>query len=722
MKVFKSYITYLGIWKKLSYAFLICTCFYANAEENEVLIPKKPDWSATLIKELRILENPEAKITIHDLVKNPGGYIFSENTFGHADLKKNYWARCIIKNENNREEWISFESKYWDFVTVYIIDSSKVTQILDFGILKTHSTTQAVLSPNHTYTLFISFGSQSLFRRESNINLILSKTVSRLEKQGLWNYLDGIILGIMFGLAMYNLFLFISIREQIYFWYSVYTLSIVVMFMSFYSSAPSHLQEYFFTNNASFPFYLRKITETITWIIYGQFARIYLDTKHKIPFWDKAIQICMFITVIGFFLALTSAMETYIYFHFMVAFTSIIAGALRYFDGFKIARFFLVAQIFVVLGLFIVSGQYLKLDFLYFLPHNQVSNYFRSSATLYACGAIEAILFSFALGGKYNALQQDIARVRLEKELEKQALLQSQNETLEQQVNQRTLELTHSLESLKTTQAQLIQSEKMASLGELTAGIAHEIQNPLNFITNFSSLNIELLNESTGENNQEEPRNESPEQLIEIVKNNSQKINFHGKRIDSIVKSMLEHSRSSTGKIEETDINQLCEESLKLAFHGFRAKEKAFNALYETKFDKDLPKLKIVKQDFSRALLNIINNAFYAVDKKNKKLKESLTSKDGKPGIHPAFQPKVTIFTRSLPGRLEINVIDNGSGVPLSVQDKIFQPFFTTKPTGEGTGLGLSLAYDIITNSLKGKLSMTSMEDEYTEFIISLPA
>ncbi len=266
-------------------------------------------------------------------------------------------------------------------------------------------------------------------------------------------------------------------------------------------------------------------------------------------------------------------------------------------------------------------------------------------------------------------------------------------------------EVEKALAELKVTQSQLIQSEKMASLGELTAGIAHEIQNPLNFVNNFSEVNTELIQEMKEEI--EKGNLEEVKALATDIADNEQKINHHGKRADAIVKGMLQHSRTSTGQKEPTDINVLADEYLRLAYHGLRAKDKSFNATMKTDFDPSIGNINIVPQDIGRVILNLITNAFYVVNEK-KKINIS------------GYEPVVTISTKKLGDIVEIKVIDNGNGIPKSALDKILQPFFTTKPTGEGTGLGLSLAYDIV-KAHGGELKVETKEGEGSEFIIQLP-
>ena len=293
------------------------------------------------------------------------------------------------------------------------------------------------------------------------------------------------------------------------------------------------------------------------------------------------------------------------------------------------------------------------------------------------------------------------------------AIILFSNNRQKQKTN-RLLETT--LTNLKTTQSQLIHSEKMASLGELTAGIAHEIQNPLNFVNNFSEVNKEMIEEATEEidkGNIAEVKN-----ILNDINDNEEKINHHGKRADAIVKSMLQHSRKSSGKKEPTDINALCDEYLRLSYHGLRAKDKDFNADCKTDFDENVGKINVVPQDIGRVLLNLFNNAFYAVNEKKK-----LTAN--------GYQPTAKVETRRIVDKVEIIISDNGNGIPSSIKEKIFQPFFTTKPTGEGTGLGLSLSYDIIkahggeikVETLSAEAAAQAGKDrEGTIFIIQLPA
>lgn len=301
---------------------------------------------------------------------------------------------------------------------------------------------------------------------------------------------------------------------------------------------------------------------------------------------------------------------------------------------------------------------------------------------------------------------------------EQKQILTSQNIVLEEKVKERTAELMQqkealqqSISELKLAQSQLVQREKMASLGELTAGIAHEIQNPLNFVNNFAEINSELLAEMKGHlsnENLSEAGHKQINNLVSDVTQNFEKIMHHGKRADAIVKGMLQHSRTSSGAKELTDVNLLCTEYIKLSYQGIRARNKSFNAIIQTEFDSGLDRINTNPQDIARVILNLLNNAFYAVDEKKNRLGDG-------------FEPIVLVSTRRENNKLIISIRDNGDGVPGKILDKIFNPFFTTKPSGDGTGLGLSLSYDIM-KAAGGELKVKTEEGKYAEFSVIIPS
>jgi two-component system NtrC family sensor kinase len=350
--------------------------------------------------------------------------------------------------------------------------------------------------------------------------------------------------------------------------------------------------------------------------------------------------------------------------------------------------------------------------------------FYAKRADYFVMASIFATVWAIAMwiNNRKQAKKLEIDQLKAierERELEITAKLKAE---LEVQVSERTSELVQqkeelqeAIDNLKSTQDQLIHAEKMASLGELTAGIAHEIQNPLNFVNNFSEVSNELIAEL------EEERAKAPElrdeglvkEILKDIKENLTKINLHGKRADGIVKGMLLHSRTSSGTKVATDINELLDEYLRLSYHGLRAKDKSFNADFKAYLEEGLPMIDLISQDIGRVFLNLINNAFYAVNQRGDQLKKDGDSKE-------SFKPTVEVSTKKSENSIEIRVKDNGIGMSEATKQKIFQPFFTTKPTGQGTGLGMSLSYDII-KAHGGEISVHSEEGVGTEISIKLP-
>ncbi|MDO3643230.1 sensor histidine kinase [Mucilaginibacter sp. L3T2-6] len=335
------------------------------------------------------------------------------------------------------------------------------------------------------------------------------------------------------------------------------------------------------------------------------------------------------------------------------------------------------------------------------LAQLMAENFYEKYSNYFQLATLAAFVWIFSKFANSNK-QEEALRLAAERKAELEALVSARTAELVKQKEN----LQEIVEELKATQDQLIQSEKMASLGELTAGIAHEIQNPLNFVNNFSEVSMELIEEMT-----EELEKGDKEEAIAIasdIKQNLEKIRHHGQRADGIVKGMLQHSRASSTTKEPTDINKLADEYMRLSYHGLRAKDKSFNANLEMNLAENLPLIDVVPQDIGRVLLNMFNNAFYAVQQKSK--------------THGAeFKPTVAVTTTAQGTWMVITVRDNGTGIPDAIKEKIMQPFFTTKPTGEGTGLGLSLSYDIVVKAHGGKIDIDSKEGEYTEFTIKLP-
>ncbi len=439
------------------------------------------------------------------------------------------------------------------------------------------------------------------------------------------------------------------------------------------------------------------------------FLRRDLDKSPDSQFWRKRFNYGMILTIV---LGVFSQVEigiTILWDLGLIAIFGILAYIIYTIDQFSHKKYFIVCWAPTII-----------LSFLF----GQIENFFPSFAESWmevvAAIMVFTIIWGFGLwlfGRRQRKALERERKIAEEKEKEYQ-VTQEIRASLELEVSDRTKdlvkqkeELQKTLEELKSTQDQLVHSEKMASLGELTAGIAHEIQNPLNFVNNFSEVSNELIEEIQEEfaKPKEERDSELIQEIFDDLAKNLSKIQSHGKRADSIVKGMLQHSRNSSEEKESTDLNLLADEYVRLSYHGLRAKDKSFNAEFELDLEEGLPELKVVPQDIGRVLLNLINNAFYAV---NERRKSGKAPED--------YKPLVTVATKKKSSGIEITVVDNGAGIPKENVNKIFQPFFTTKPTGSGTGLGLSMSYDIITKGHGGKLKVKSKEGEGTTFTINL--
>jgi signal transduction histidine kinase len=689
----------------------------------------------------QLLEDPTGKLTIGE-VSSPG---YDSKFHGNTTLTKgydyhitNYWLRYKLINklpypvkftipESVAYAWLykpAANGKWMEEETGTLVPWSK----------------RSGLKLIHQFEIEMQPGQQTLFYEHDVFDFSLYKpenfkfTIGFADQVISQNYinndtyyykniLSALIIGVLLMAAMVNIFFYRVTKEKLYLYFSLF-----LIFVGFYyllvDTDIQWIREHPYIKRNLLHFIL--IGEFFTLM---HFIRYFLSTKIKTPRWDSFLIVLSYLIISVFirswYIPPNISYQAYLTFNFIlnilefgympVIFCTILYHLFKYKNLDRTGIYALIP----IAGWWSVAYTYTWIDRalfdFYHHPRTQTFIWIESSRFLveFACFFWLVLIFSWTLFKRFQVLQQNVAhallekeRIEKEKEIERSHMIEHQKVELELQVASRTSELRQSIAELKATQTQLIQSEKMASLGELTAGIAHEIQNPLNFVNNFSEVNKEMVEEL-----EQELKKGNIEEALSIaadIKGNEEKINHHGKRADFIVKGMLQHSRTGTGEKQPTNINILADEFLRLSYHGLRAKDKNFNAELITRFDENLPKVNIVQQDIGRVLLNLFNNAFYAVNQKQKTA-----------GID--YKPEVTVSTTINKNNLIISVKDNGNGIPDAIKDKIMQPFFTTKPTGEGTGLGLSLSYDIVVKGHGGSITVDTKEGEGSEFTIHLP-
>ena len=645
-----------------------------------------------------------------------------------------YWQRARIKNSAGKDIKIIFNCTFESQIDVFIYfpDGKQEHHVTGWKVPLNKRDT--LFRTKNAIDVNISNGQEVMIYKKVTIDPRRKSNVFSFSLMSLDNFVKAVyidesdftgdtwasfIAGMLVLAFFINLFFFRIVKEKIYIYYAFFLLFEGLWYLtqsnSYYVGVAPEAYDYInylLCNGACF--------FSVT-----QFVRHFLKTYKFYPYLDKAIIVLIIAHLFYFnsslftdfftsyeWRGLSSLIQGIIFGLLMVCL--LIAFILPQKEKDKFTTLSIIAAIPVFLVwtcLYTLASVY---QFLYYHNNIQQPSFVRMLLkdmfyTEMICVGWFVLLFSWILLQKYALLRKQLTLQALEKERERSELMKEQKIILENQVEERTAALKQSIEELKSTQNQLIQSEKMASLGELTAGIAHEIQNPLNFVNNFSEVNKELLVEMKEEI--EKGNMDEVKAIANDVIDNEEKINHHGKRADAIVKGMLQHSRSSSGVKEPTDINALADEYLRLAYHGLRAKDKSFNATMKTDFDESIGNINIIPQDIGRVILNLITNAFYVVDEK-----KTLRQAQG----DNSYEPTVSVTTKKIADKVEIKVADNGNGIPQKVLEKIFQPFFTTKPTGQGTGLGLSLSYDIV-KAHGGELNVETKEGEGCEFIISLP-
>ncbi len=686
----------------------------------------------------QILEDAKGELTFKDVLNHPA--FRSDKFFSRTRHSHTYWMRMRIKNSLPHELRLYYCDFNSDYVDLFRLDSTghwqhqQTGDLVPFSQLPVHKGAPErarlffTLGPGQETVVYeraqnarwhspLTYLSPQLQTEQGRIEAVFKNIV--IEK-GWKNYLiEGIIIGILILASCYNLFIYYSISDRVYLYFGI-CLFFFVLDRNYYRIQLAFFEEY--------PYAFKLVANLffiVFFIFFVQSIRNLLQSPSSLIRLDRLISTTLLLTVVanlvqivGYSIPIVPLDEWALLIEVLIR---LIYGLCMFMafkrmkQGLFEARYLLLALTpLFILWLFTLTTATLGLYFRVDLPRIIYENveYVES-----ACFAWMIIVFTGALMNRYNLVRQQVIQQAIEKEqlekereIERNRLIAAQNEQLEREVEARTSALKQSLNELKATQDQLIQQEKLASLGELTAGIAHEIQNPLNFVNNFSEVSVELVDELKEGLFQYLPESEkaNAEEIMGDLTQNLQKITHHGKRADSIVKGMLAHSRSTSGQKQPTNLNDLVEEFLRIAYHGLRAKHKSFNADLQLDLDASIGMVNLVSQDIGRVLLNVYNNAFYAVQAKQKQ-----ASRD--------YKPLIQVRTKADQGNVTISICDNGTGIPDDILHKIYQPFFTTKPTGQGTGLGLSLSYDIITKGHNGDMQVKTQVGEGSEFILKLP-
>lgn len=735
-----------GLLMRFLYLILLLFCF-AGVEAQQPVYPLNIDTVASINlphSYLTVFYDESHRLSFTNMQSHPVQQQFQAIDNERRLLPGVYWLHYSIQNGTGHPVQLALQSNA-GYVTFYVKKDSGEWQKKESGLFQPWAEKDGLKQMNSIPLSLQASGVLEVYQRNnywqqvpSTLSVVIQfpHVIAQQELIGTTEVpasqvpanqlLSALIAGVLLFAAIIYIRFYWTVRVRFYLYYSLFLFAFAVL----YSPIPVFLQ-----GSPVAIIYISYFSFGLGLFFFTQFFRSYLRTHSNYPLWDKWLMVVSLLPLLFFLLnyvfvglfppsvsyyTLTWGNRT-----FILVLDSLLITSVLYISTHKTSPG-IIATIPALLLWGV--GQTYKLVAGMLQPGNQqlhATGFIRwLNDNTYLVDLLSIVwivsVFSSLLFQRFQHLQKRVLkeavkneRLKRQKEKERIDMIARQKNELEQKVEERTQELKRSnrelvtaLRNLKETQKQLVQSEKMASLGELTAGVAHEIQNPLNFITNFSEVGAELAEEI--ENALQQDDKESALAAVNDMKESLQKIAHHGRRAGSIVKGMLQHSRSSTGAEEPTNINALADEYLRLSFHGLRARDKDFNARFTTDFDSSIGLIEVVPQDLGRVLLNLFNNAFYAVNEKKKLL-------------NGAFEPVVFVQTKKLADSIEITVKDNGTGIPSKILEKIYQPFFTTKPAGEGTGLGLSLSYDIV-KSHSGEMQVETSEGEGTEFKIILPA
>ncbi|AUD03663.1 sensor histidine kinase [Spirosoma pollinicola] len=686
--------------------------------QGQTVFLRDPAHAYDLFKNSSMLEVQPGRVSIDSLLQNRSHYLFTptQNQKIHPDdYQRAYWFRVDLTNQVSDAFFLHFVYSGTERIDVFEVANNQIVNRQQFGRLVTESRElfrfSKLIYPLHvpkgqTHTLYIYM--QGIYTTALYVNA--RSAINLLGAVHTDDLFYGLYYGLILIIVVYSLLLFVRLGDRDTLLYAIWVLSVGAQ-LALYRGFTA---EFLWANNPIFERY-GNLLEGLTGFMHVLFTIYFLRLRQQASYFYRVGLVAIAAYVLGTILFVITAywgngtgrtIDVIPLIALAEGVYSIVTAFVIYRQGFKPALFYFVGNLVFFASIFIfLLYAYGKLPYL-FWTYNSI----------HIGSGFEIILFTLALSYKVNLLkekQDEAIKEQLRLSEDNRQLVETQNQVLEQQVEIRTRELHSQKETLKatlttlqTTQDQLIQKEKMASLGELTAGIAHEIRNPLNFVNNFSEVSTELVDEL-----KENVLAGHTDELVGIadeLSQNLQKITQHGKRAEAILKAMLEHARTTSGERQLTDLNALAKEYLQLAYQNLHTKDSTFQATLQTDLDPKLPPQWVVPQELSRVLINLYNNAFYAVRERQRKAEEG-------------YEPVILLRTSFSNGQAELRICDNGTGIPESIRKKVFQPFFTTKPTGQGTGLGLSLSYDVITKGHGGVMSVESQFGEGSEFLIQLP-